>query len=323
MPSTVRQLSNLFKVSNYKLDFDLTKSHQRQFSGTVQITGELPKSSKSIVIHSKDLVITKVLVDDSPAEFTHGAHDELEILGDFKQGAQTIKISFNGKMTDTLEGIYNCPYKYKGQEKQVLGTQFESHAARQAFPCLDEPAAKASFDLTLKTQKDLTVLSNMPVKKQHSGNKFLVTHFKQTPKISTYLLAFAAGELGFTETTSSHGVKVRAYSTLEHVAETEFVLNIAAKFLDYFNDYFGVPYPLAKCDLLALPDFSAGAMENWGLITFRESCMFVSPETSIATKQFNAMVVGHELAHQWFGNLVTMQWWDDLWLNESFANWMG
>ncbi|HSE29531.1 MAG TPA: M1 family metallopeptidase [Candidatus Saccharimonadales bacterium] len=323
MPELIRHLSPLFKVDNYKLHIDLLSAHKRDFSGQVIIAGKLPKNSKTITLHSKGLRISKLKVNNTAVRFKQGSHDELQINGDFAKGEQVITIEFSGKITETLAGIYACPYQYLGNDKEIFATQFESHSAREAFPCIDEPAAKATFDLTLTTKKGLVALANTPVKKQVTHELSQITTFERTPKMSTYLLAFAAGELGFTETTSASGVKIRAYSTLDHVGETEFVLNVAAKFLDYFDDYFGTPYPLPKCDLLALPDFSAGAMENWGLVTFRESCMFVGPGTPIATKQFNAMVVGHELAHQWFGNLVTMQWWDDLWLNESFANWMG
>lgn len=321
MPSAIRQLSQLFKPEHYDIEIDLSKSSKKVFTGKVKITGQTFKKSKTLTLHSKGLEIITSKVNGQDVTFTT-SNDELELNGEFIKGKQFIEIGFKGAITDTLSGIYISKYKHDGKNQEVIVTQFESHAAREVFPCLDEPGAKATFDLTLATKK-LTALSNTPIKSQRETATKLITKFEPTPKMSTYLMAFVVGDLSFTETTSANGVKVRAYSTKEFETQTEFAANLAAKFLDYFDDYFGLPYPLPKCDLVAVPDFSAGAMENWGLVTFRESCMLVNEDTSVSTKQFNAMVIGHELAHQWFGNLVTMKWWDDLWLNESFANWMG
>ncbi|MEO7364214.1 MAG: M1 family metallopeptidase, partial [Candidatus Saccharimonadales bacterium] len=238
-------------------------------------------------------------------------------------GNYSVTMTFSGKITDHMNGIYPCRFKDGKEDKMLLATQFESHHAREAFPCIDEPEAKATFDLTLVTPTVRTVIGNTPVQSQQSKGDKLVTTFETTPKMSTYLLAFVFGELDALEATTRDGVLVRTYATPDNVQHTKFALDTAVKCLEFYNDYFDIPYPLAKCDFVALPDFASGAMENWGCITFREQALLVDPKnTSLHLKQYVANVVAHELTHQWFGNLVTMRWWTDLWLNESFASWM-
>lgn len=235
-------------------------------------------------------------------------HSEIELF-----------IQFKTKITHNMQGCYLSTYQYHGAEQKLITTQFESHYAREAFPCIDEPAAKATFSLQL-TVSDLTaqdvVLANTTLL-ERKGQQFI---FEQTPRMSTYLLAWVIGPLQSVTTTNQHGVTVTSYAALNQTATSlEFANEVAARSLDYYNEQFGIKYPLSKLDQVALPDFEAGAMENWGLVTYRESCLLAEANASIDTKQSVAITVTHELSHQWFGNLVTMAWWDDLWLNESFA----
>lgn len=324
MTKSVRHLAESFAPTHYDLSLDISKRTERTFNGTVVVTGTLSRTDVVISLHAKDLTIASASIDGQPAEATLAQDDELRLsIGrDIAPGEHRLEVSFTGKVTDPMHGIYPCYFTQADQAKELLMTQFESHSAREAFPCVDEPAAKATFQLTLTTEPDITVVSNTPIAKQIPGTT-LKTTFEPTPKMSTYLLAFVAGELVYKETTSQHGVKVRVYATPDHANELGFSLAHAAKVLDFYDDYFATPYPLAKCDLVACPDFAAGAMENWGLLTFREATLLVDEaDTPADTRQHVAAVIGHELAHQWFGDLVTMQWWDHLWLNESFANWM-
>lgn len=321
----VRRLHELFQPDSYQLSLDISKRVEREFSGSVTITGSLTKTADDITLHSKDLTITSVVIDGKDATHKAGDDDELTITSGTKlaSGEHTINFTFTGKITDPMHGLYPCYFKHDGLNKELLMTQLESHYARELFPCIDEPAGKATFDLTLTTETGITVLANTPVKSQDQKNSVLVTTFEQTPKMSPYLLCFVSGDLRYTEATNKNGVLVRAYATPDNVKHTQFALDFAVKTLEFNDEYFGVPYPLPKCDLVAVPDFAAGAMENWGIITFRENALLYDEKNSPAdTKEWVAAVVVHELAHQWFGNLVTMKWWDDLWLNESFAKWM-
>lgn len=321
---TVRQLAPIFAPSRYRLTLDISRRQARQFKGEVVITGELALPGH-ITLHAKDLTIEEATINAQPATVRHGKDDELKLDtgGLLQPGKHEVRIVFSGGITDAMHGLYPCYYKDEDQEKELLVTQLESHSAREVFPCVDEPAAKAVFDLTLVTEQDVTVVGNMPISAQHTTAHTLSTHFEASPKMSPYLLAFASGDLQFSEATSKNGVKVRIYATPGNVQYAAFSLELSTKLLDFYDDFFGIPYPLPKCDLIAVPDFSALGMENWGLIVCRENGLLVDQDHSSAiAKELVATVVTHELAHQWFGNLVTMRWWDDLWLNESFAKWM-
>ncbi len=321
---SVSRLVTLFVPEHYDLSITLHRT-ERTFEGTVTIHGAVTEATKEIRLHSKDLIISSVTFDGKEATFADGPNDELVIShSDIVEGKHVVVVGFTGTITDDMNGIYPCYFEVDGTKEELLATQFESHYARRAFPCIDEPEAKATFDVTLTTEKDITVLGNMPVASQTEENDQLITRFETTPRMSSYLVAWVAGDLQKKTAQSKSGVEVSIWSTKAHDASNlDFALGIATRTIDFFNDYFGVPYPLPKSDHVALPDFSAGAMENWGLITYREIALLVDPKTTtLSTKHYVATVIAHELSHQWFGNLVTMKWWNDLWLNESFADMM-
>lgn len=238
--------------------------------------------------------------------------------------------TFTGYLNDKMAGFYRSSYKDRdGSTKYLATTQMEPTDARRAFPCFDEPALKAQYTITLVADKHHTCLSNMDpasekeVDSKVTGRKRKAVKFNKTPLMSTYLLAFIIGELNCIET-KNFRVPVRVFATPDKdIEHGRFSLDLAAKTLEFYEKTFDSPFPLPKMDMVAIPDFSAGAMENWGLITYRVVDVLYDEKTSGAsTKQRVAEVVQHELAHQWFGNLVTMDFWDGLWLNEGFATWM-
>jgi len=335
MGKNVTRLYEQFQPEHYNLAIHPDKTSMT-FTGSLELKGKkVNRPTKRITLHQKGLHITTAEIvhhdkkGDRAVTVTrinnHESYDEVRLHTESEvyPGSYTIKLSFQGDITKQMNGIYPCFFEQDGRELQLIATQFESHHAREVFPCIDEPEAKATFDLTLSSPEGETVIANTPAKSQTKESGMATTIFETTPRMSTYLLAFVIGELRHKEARTKSGVTVRAYATPNNIDYVDFSLECAVRTLDFYNEYFAIPYPLEKCDMIALPDFASGAMENWGCITYREAALLVDPKnTSLSAKQYVAMVVAHELAHQWFGNLVTMRWWTDLWLNEGFASWI-
>ncbi|MDR0297432.1 MAG: M1 family metallopeptidase [Streptococcaceae bacterium] len=313
----VKHLIESFVPENYKVMLDIDRQ-ARAIKGQVVVTGE----AKDVVVsfHQKDLNIQKVQLHGAEVPFIVNREEDEVVIKLGTRGLVTLTLDYETTLTDNMMGIYPSYYEVDGVKKMLIGTQFESHFARQAFPCIDEPEAKATFDLSVKWDEEPgdLIIANMPEKSVSDGYHT----FETTVRMSSYLLAFVFGEMQYKKGMTRSGVEVGAFSTKAHKLEAlDFPLEIATKAIEFYENYYQTPYPLPHSWHVALPDFSAGAMENWGCITYREVCMLVDPDNATeASKQYVGTIIAHELAHQWFGDLVTMRWWDDLWLNESFAN---
>ena len=318
----VKHFIETFVPEHYDLFLDLNRA-DKTFSGKVTITGEA-KTSK-ISLHQKDLTVEAVEVAGQARPFTLDKDNEALYIELEAAGPVLVTITYTGQITDNMTGIYPSYYTVDGVKKEIISTQFESHFAREAFPSVDEPEAKATFDLALKFDQaeGELALSNMPEIDVENRKATGVWKFETTPRMSSYLLAFAAGDMQGITAKTKNGTLVGVYATKAHPeSNLEFALDIAVRCIEFYEEYYGVKYPIPQSLHVALPDFSAGAMENWGLVTYREIYLLVDENSTALSRQTVALVVAHELAHQWFGNLVTMKWWDDLWLNESFANMM-
>ncbi|XP_078501725.1 puromycin-sensitive aminopeptidase [Lissotriton helveticus] len=328
LPADVRPLNYALCLRPDLVDFT--------FEGKLDAAVQVTQATSQIVMNCADIdIITASFVLEGGEEvhatgFNYQNEDEkvtLSFPSYLQTGSGSLKIDFVGELNDKMKGFYRSKYATPSNEVRYAAvTQFESTDARRAFPCWDEPAIKATFDITLVVPKDKVALSNMNVlerKPYHDDANLVEVKFARSPVMSTYLLAFVVGEYDFVETKSSDGVLVRVYTPIGKSEQGRFALEVAAKTLPFYKDYFNVPYPLPKIDLIAIADFAAGAMENWGLVTYRETALLIDPKNSCSSsRQWVALVVGHELAHQWFGNLVTMEWWTHLWLNEGFASWI-
>lgn len=329
-----KRLSKSVAPSNYQITIH-PNLETFTFTGSEIIDIEVKRATKRITVNCVDIDVSEALFknENQAVKCQDIVYDKdaetvvFNFTNEVPVGKAQLELKFTGELNDKMKGFYRSKYTSEsGDERYMAVTQFEATDARRAFPCWDEPAIKATFDITLIAPKDRVVLSNMDVREEKEYEEDAlqkVVSFNKSPLMSTYLVAFVVGEFEYIEDTSSDNVLVRVYTPCGKTDQGQFALDISLKTLPFYSEYFGIPYPLPKMDLIAIPDFAAGAMENWGLVTYRETCLLVdAQETSAVSKQYVALMVGHELAHQWFGNLTTMEWWTHLWLNEGFASWI-
>ena len=304
------------------------------FDGEQSVDLLILEATSTIVLNSIDLEISNTTLHANGTTLTSKSvtidKDAETATLDFGEtiqpGDARLEMVFTGELNDKLMGFYRSEYTSQdGETRYLATTQFEPTDARRAFPCWDEPAKKATFEVTLVFSDEYQAVSNTPVVEEAvPGPGLKSVRFAETPIMSTYLLVFIVGNLTSIEERAAGGTTVGVWTTPGKEDQASFALDTSIQLLGYFNEYFGIPYPLPKLDHIAIPDFAAGAMENWGAVTYRETALLVDPDNSSAgTRQRVAEVIAHEMAHMWFGDLVTMEWWDDLWLNESFASWMG
>lgn len=332
--STEREiLPKHLKPIHYDITVEPHLEEATEFSGTVVIDLDVVVETSSITLNAIDLEISKTevitrdgkTVDVSGLDF-HKAKERVTIgLNQKLFVGQKIKLkqSFKGSLLHQSSAFFRSPViESDGKTKWMVSTQLEATDARRVFPSFDEPALKATFSVTLVADKNLTCLGNMDVGSEVDvGKGKKAVTFNKTPPMSTYIVAFAIGDLRMIET-HNFRVPVRVYASADkNIEHGRFGLELAARTLKAFEKIFDIDYPLPKMDLIAIPG-GQGAMENWGLVTFRDSILLVDEkETSAEAFRLAGSVMVHELAHQWFGNLVTMEFWDGLWLNESFADW--
>lgn len=314
-----------------RLNPDLT---QWTFAGEVKIAVQVFQATRAVVLNAADLSFQTVSMRRPDAAVLHGSaqldHENEQAVLSFSEtlapGQYVLEIQFSGVLNDKLHGFYRSVYKGSdGQDKPLASTQFESTDARRAFPCWDEPAFKAVYQVTLVVDEHLTAISNARVVRETpiagTGKKAVV--FADSMKMSTYLVAFIVGEFEATAPVTADGVPLRVLAVPGKKNLADFAVAIGKASLEHFSRYYGIAYPGDKLDLIAIPDFASGAMENLGAITFRETALLVDPEKATrAELERVADVVSHENAHMWFGDLVTMRWWNGLWLNEAFATFM-
>jgi aminopeptidase N len=301
------------------------------FSGTETVKLNVRNRVRQLVLNALELEISEAFLDGKPlskSAINIDKENELLILllpSELAAEDHTLALSFSGKINQQGQGLFYMHYQEQGSgtKKIMLGTQFEATDARRFFPCWDEPVFRARFQLTAVVPENWLAVSNMPIEREKNIAGGKEVRFAATPPMSSYLNVFVAGELDLIESRSGQ-TQIRVLATKGKAELGRCALEATAQILQYYNDYFGVPYPLPKLDQIALPGGFGGAMENWGGITYYESALLFDRKNSSAeTKQNIYEVIAHEVAHMWFGDLVTMAWWDNLWLNEGFASWMG
>jgi aminopeptidase N len=301
------------------------------FTGSETVKLNVRAPVRQLVLNALELEITSASVDDKMLPQSAVEIDKstellrLTLPSELAAGDHTLALSFSGRINQQGQGLFYMRYQEQGTgaKKIALGTQFEATDARRFFPCWDEPSFRACFQLTAVVPQNWLVVSNMPIESETKIDNGKEVRFAMTPLMASYLNVFIAGELELIETKAA-GTQIRVVATKGKAKWGRYALESTAQILEYYNDYFDFPYPLPKLDQIAIPGGFGGAMENWGGVTYYETGLLFDPEkSSAATRQGIYEVIAHETAHQWFGDLVTMAWWDNLWLNEGFASWMG
>nr|CDS24674.1 puromycin sensitive aminopeptidase [Echinococcus granulosus] len=348
--SEFERLPRIYEPQVYILEL-YPNARDFTFCGKVTICMALTQPTNSIVLNAKKIEIVSARVSNSALKSELIAPTK-SIVYDEKQEKVTINfdsklekgdadlcLEYKGILADDMHGFYRSTYRdSSGEERVILSTQFEATYARRAFPCFDEPDRKAKFRISMVIPDHLTALSCMPEVSRNpvetcelqkyglptaTSHPYVKVDFDETPLMSTYIVAFVVGRFDYTEARDVNGVRIRVYTPPNRSYLGAHALRMARSALPFFTEVFGTGYPLPKLDLVAIPDFAMGAMENWGLLTYRETRLLVDETgSSLMSKRGVALTVAHEVAHMWFGNLVTMKWWTHLWLNEGFATWI-